>query len=237
MCTVSIVRDASLTRVICNRDEQRVRAAATPPQEQTRSGVRMLFPVDPHSRGTWIGANQHGLVLTLLNASRPSLTPARHSRGSLIPWLLSFKRLVDAVDASRSINTEEFAAFHLIALQGDLVASLSSGRGSVETWAQRLTEPLLWTSSSLGDDIVDGPRRRLFNEMLRAHRGNAFRCQAAFHRHQWKSRPAISVSMARADARTVSRTTVDITGDHVCMVYEALSDDVPITLHQLTTAA
>ena len=238
MCTVSIVRDALLTRVMCNRDERRDRRAALPPQEQTRRGVRMLFPVDPDSLGTWMGTNQYGLVLALLNVSgTPPAGAARHSRGTLIPWLLRFDRLVDAVDATRSIRVEEFAAFRLIVLQGDLVATVSSGRHFVDTWTQRLKDPLLWTSSSLGDDIVDGPRRRLFGEMLRADGGNALRCQAAFHRHQWKSQPAISVAMARGDACTVSRTTVDVRRDEVCMVYEPLVGKAPMTLRQLATAA
>ena len=238
MCTVSIVRDAFLTRVISNRDERRDRTAAIPPQALMRHGIRMLFPVDPDSRGTWIGANQYGLVLALLNVSSPlPAGAARHSRGELIPWLLRFDRLVDAVDATRAIKVEEFAAFRLIVLQGDVIATVSSGRRTVDTWTQKIEGPLLWTSSSLGDDLVDGPRRRLFGEMLHAGAGNAFRGQAAFHRHRWTSQPAISVTMARSDACTVSRTTVDVRRDDVCMVYEPLDGNAPVTLHQLTTAA
>ena len=82
--------------------------------------------------------------------------------------------------------------------------------------------PLLFTSSALGDKLVEAPRQRLFQRMV-VERGRSawLHGQARFHRHQWPSRPEISVRMERDDARTVSRTVVDIGHARQSLWYEA----------------
>jgi hypothetical protein len=83
-----------------------------------------------------------------------------------------------------------------------------------------LTGPLLFTSSSLGDDLVLAPRRALFARMVEGQPSSRiFGAQAAFHRHQWRNRPAVSVVMTRPDAATVSRTAIDIDARIVTMRY------------------
>ena len=47
--------------------------------------------------------------------------------------------------------------------------------------------------------------------------------QADFHDHQWPLRPHLSVRMQRPDARTVSRTVVNVTGRGIELGYTALS--------------
>ena len=70
--------------------------------------------------------------------------------------------------------------------------------------------PVMFTSSSLGDAIVETPRRRLFEELVLAG-DDWLRGQFRFHRHRWDEQPEISIQMARQDAATVSRTTIDVT--------------------------
>jgi hypothetical protein len=50
----------------------------------------------------------------------------------------------------------------------------------------------------------------LFQKLLAACGCAPLEAQACFHRHRWSARPEISVLMSRADARTVSRTQIDI---------------------------
>ncbi|MEL7087152.1 MAG: hypothetical protein AAGL98_01720, partial [Planctomycetota bacterium] len=75
--------------------------------------------------------------------------------------------------------------------------------------------PAMLTSSGLGDHLVETPRRELF------HAG-PFRTPAdqdAFHGHRGADRPELSVFMHRDDARTVSRTAVEVAADAVVMAY------------------
>jgi hypothetical protein len=57
--------------------------------------------------------------------------------------------------------------------------------------------------------------------MMRAAAGGPAVAQDAFHHHQWPGRGELSVLMSRADARTVSITTVEIGERRVWMEYLA----------------
>ena len=75
MCTVTVLPQALLSsdasddqlllRVVCNRDELTTRTPALPPTLWTAGPRRVLMPIDPHSGGTWIAANDAGLVFVL----------------------------------------------------------------------------------------------------------------------------------------------------------------------------
>jgi len=81
-----------------------------------------------------------------------------------------------------------------------------------------LTAPVMFTSSSLGDRVVEGPRRALFASLV-DHSGAPLIGQARFHRHCWPDRREISVLMTRSDAATVSRTTLDVSEHAIAIRY------------------
>jgi uncharacterized protein with NRDE domain len=84
MCTVSVLQlPGNVIRVACNRDEQVTRAAALPPVVRRIGGVRAMMPVDPVSGGTWVGADEAGVVMALLNYNPrdASAAAAPRSRG------------------------------------------------------------------------------------------------------------------------------------------------------------
>ena len=65
--------------------------------------------------------------------------------------------------------------------------------------------PLLFTSSGLGDHLVEGVRRELFEGFFAGPAEGWRAAQDGFHRHRWEEgRGHLSVNMARPDARTVS---------------------------------
>ena len=85
-----------------------------------------------------------------------------------------------------------------------------------------LARPMMLTSSSLGDALVERPRRRLFERIFAGEERSWVQAQNLFHRHQWQRRPGISVRMERADAKTVSQTFVSVTGSAIELRYRAL---------------
>ena len=85
-----------------------------------------------------------------------------------------------------------------------------------------LPRPLMLTSSSLGDAMVEEPRRRLFDQLFVGEERSWLRAQRRFHQHQWRSRRDISVRMERGDARTVSHTFVSVGGGAIEFRYRAL---------------
>ena len=96
-----------------------------------------------------------------------------------------------------------------------------------------LTSPQLFTSSGLGDQAVEGPRRQLFGEFF-DRPGDRLAQQEAFHRHRWPDRPHLSVCMDRQDARTVSHTVVFLSPDRITLAYHSDAPDRPAETLTLT---
>ena len=222
MCTVSVLRlPGDLLRVACNRDEQETRAAALPPVVRRVGGRRAVMPIDPVSGGTWIAANDAGVVLALLNFNRPgsSDTPAPRSRGVIIPSLLGEASVWAVVGRARSLSPASFGPFRLAVLdRTDGAEVVSDGRTlCVRRVGGDGDAATLFTSSGLGDHLVRRPRTELFERMLAAEVSAA--TQNAFHRHAWADRPHLSVRMRRDGARTVSTTVVEVSAEGIEMSY------------------
>ena len=250
MCTLTIIPSQGI-RVVCNRDESRLRAAALVPQVRSL-GVRMaVMPIDPVGGGTWIGASDAGLVAVLMNvydenpythvSTADASSETRVSRGTIIPRVLRARGLDEAVAIARALDHESFEPFQLIMADHKQHAScIWSRREFRMTPVAPMERPLFFTSSGLGDELVRGPRQRLFDELFadqtkaRDWREN----QDAFHRHAWPDHRPASVWMTREHAMTVSRTEVELIHDHVTMRYHArvgdtdrLVDAEPISLN------
>ena len=229
MCTVSIVPRDGGVRVVCNRDERRTRRPALSPSRRRIGSRAAVFPVDGDRGGTWIGANDRGLVVALLNASaapapRADVTSGCGSRGVIVPMLLGCARLPDLLAAAWTIDRRRFPPFRILAVQGSSVAIVTSGPRMWRVRSMTLAAPLMLTSSSLGDALVDAPRQRLFARLMAARRDQWLDAQRRFHQHRWTHRPHLSVLMARPDARTVSRTVVDVTRGCVTLGYEPIEE-------------
>jgi hypothetical protein len=228
MCTVTIVSWRDIVRLACNRDELRTRAAALPPQICRFGNRQAILPLDPAGGGTWIGVNNAGLAMTLLNVNSgkialPSKAPCM-SRGSIIPSLLHCETLSEAVASALKVIAANHAPFRLVLVSQKEAAELRSD-GEAMRLIRRvaLSTPVLFTSSGLGDELVEGPRSELFSEMFSKHECG-FAQQDALHRHQWPDRPHLSVCMSRSDARTVSHSVVTIRPWEVNLTY---SSDAP----------
>src|SRR5258708_7283063 len=103
MCTLSLLPGERSLSAWMNRDENPSRGAeARKIVRSGSSGSAALYPLDPISQGTWIGINEHGLLLALLNEYPEGGLPASKSsasRGALIPAALG----EDSVSAASEI--------------------------------------------------------------------------------------------------------------------------------------
>ena len=230
MCTVSIVPEADGFRLLCNRDERRSRATALPPQRhQLATGVA-LYPVDPVGGGTWVGVNDAGLAVTLLNRTLPGGAPPSArllSRGRTVTRLLACRTTEAAIDAGLEIDLATFNPFRVTIVSRGSAATLSSDGRVPSVESIDLSRPFMQTSSSLGDDMVAAPRTGLFDRLVVApHRagdgGAVLAGQTRFHAHHWRDRGLVSVVMSRVDACTVSRTTIRVSGGRIEMYYDPL---------------
>jgi hypothetical protein len=195
----------------------------------TATSTLAAFPVDPVGGGTWIGVNDSGIGMAILNRTPGAegshlrtFTPAR-SRGVIIPGLLRHRNLDAAIEAARAaIGRGRFASFSLVIADAHRVAVFINDGDGLSECVLDLLHPLLFTSSSLGDDVVEGPRRELFESLVLQERAAWLLGQFQYHRTQWAARPEISVLMERIDARTVSRTLIDVSSRETSLHYQPL---------------
>jgi hypothetical protein len=238
MCTVTVVPVGETIRLACNRDEQRCRPVALPPRIQQFGPRRALLPVDPISGGTWVAVNDAGLALTLLNVNAkksPAATrTAPRSRGKIIPALLHADTPLSAAFSALDLDPAWYAPFRLVLVNRHEGVEVYSDGVQIQLVGQvGLTRPQLFTSSGLGDQTVEGPRRQLFDECF-GRPGDRLTQQDAFHRHRWPDRPHLSVCMDREEAQTVSHTVVSLGPDRVTLHYHPDAPDRPAETVALT---
>jgi hypothetical protein len=223
MCTISIVPVGTGFRVMSNRDERRDRAVASQPRFETLGLRTAIMPIDPTGGGSWIGANDRGLVATILNRHgvRPLPSASFTSRGAIVRQALACDSVEAAVESVRTLEATRFRPFRLVLAQKSQLALVVGNGHEIAHVESTLEQPYMFTASSLGDIFVDSPRRRLF-ECLMEHVGEWLDGQRLFHRHQWPDKREISVLMDREDATTVSRTIVDVGPAGIALEYESL---------------
>lgn len=224
MCTVTVVPLADGLRLMCNRDERHERAAALPPAMDRYGDRTGLAPIDPDGGGSWIGVNDAGLALVLLNRQKTCPTSRRRtsSRGLIVTRLLRLATL-DAIEQDAlSIAAANYEPFRFVALRG-LRALIGESRGErIVVRPFDVVRPRMLTSSSVQPAAAAALRAARFRTMVLRHAGDREERQHAFHNHQNPERPEVSVLMRRADARTVSRTTVDMGARGATLIYEPL---------------
>ena len=231
--------ERDLLRVVFSRDEQRTRPDAQPPDVvDLGDGRRALMPIDPVSGGTWIAVNDAGLLLALLNANPTGGVHGAkltRSRGRVIPALLDAKDVDAAAEQMRAMDLNGVARFRLVAIsRGVLREMVWDGEALSSGDQQRIDKPVMFTSSGLGDAVVEGPRRTLFEEMTTSVTWDAQR-QDGYHRHRWPMQPELSVWMDRADAVTVSWTTIEVSSCRIRMCYSpATRKTSAMTMRTLT---
>ncbi len=235
MCTVTLVTFGQAGnfrwRLACNRDESHTRPAAQPPQSQSFGRRQALLPIDPSSGGTWIAVNDAAVTATLLNVNLPADdgptqragdVQAAESRGTIIPSLLHCDDARAAADLAGAIEPRRYLPFRLFIFDDQFMADVYSDGAKLKVTGEELAaRPLMFTSSGLGDHVVEPPRQRLFEQMF-AEKPDVqlIGAQDDYHHHTWQDRRHESVCMYREDARTVSTTIVERLNDAVEMAYQ-----------------
>jgi uncharacterized protein with NRDE domain len=121
MCLIALFHhvfdDAPLV-LAANREEEYTRGGEPPALREW--GCRVIAGVDPQHGGTWLGINQHGLVVAVTNRIKSSAPAAPRSRGTLVRDLLACSTARDAVAlAQRELSTTRYAGCNLLCLDRD----------------------------------------------------------------------------------------------------------------------
>ena len=226
MCTLSWLRNPQGFDLLFNRDEKRVRPAAEEPTALHGGSTRMLAPRDGEAGGSWIAANEHGLVVALLNGYHAGDTAAASPRGA---WtsrghlVIDLARCASVSELGSRLDDRDlgaFRSFHVAAFDpaDGLLASWHDG--NLERLGESSFEAPLLSSSYRYEDVAESRRTR-YRENLRATERPTIETVLAYHRSHHPERGPFSTCMHREDARTVSFTWVRVDRNRVSMRYSA----------------
>lgn len=205
-----------------NRDEKKTRSVAEPPRLHEGRERRFLAPIDPDGGGTWMVANDAGLVVCLLNRwhEEPMERP-RRSRGRLVFDLAEAANLADLGERLKREDLSRTAPFTLVGLQhaGESAWIWNGAELSLDS----PTMPL--TSSSFRFPDVAQARRERFAELQRSE-DSPRQHLTAYHGMEGEEASAFTVRMLRPDARTMSRSRLTVGRDEVQWEYLEEPDEL-----------
>lgn len=216
MCTLTYLLNDNGYELFFNRDEQRSRVLATPPQYDEIKEA--LYPIDPQGGGTWIAVNKRGLSLALLNnyQAAESLTSTNYnsiSRGQLILSLIAGEGSV--TKQLKWMDLSVYQPFQLCIFSEDL--SIHNQEISCVKWdgiqlidvSSDVDLPI--TSSSVDFIEVSQKRKDRFERLVDGDEPLSTQLKD-FH-FSTEANGKHSVNMQREDAKTVSISHISINSD------------------------
>lgn len=216
MCTLSWNGSGERFSVGFNRDESKARGPEVPVDELLIDGVRVLAPRDSDFGGTWIAANEYGLVVCVLNAYADSVGAPREtyeSRGRLVLATAT----AESIEALRARVTtpavEVYRPFVLVAFD-----ALESGPtafrfdGAAVRVDREPSNPL--ASSGADRERAQRARSQAFLGLARDG-GLSDEALVALHASHESGPSSDSVCMHREDAETKSFVRVRVGRERV----------------------
>lgn len=241
MCTLSWWINDQQRGLFFNRDENRNRPRSLAPQiiEHTTDSppCRILMPTDPQAGGAWIGVNQHGLILALLNhyPKNQISHPGNLSRGLLVIDLLTKHASPEACFTELTqIDLKQHSGFVLFAMNLQNEPMIASWNGSQLT-APPLPEPAqphYLTSSSFQPETCLAYREQLFSQTDSSTSPSQLK---TLHHHYDPASPAYSPLMQRPDSATESITEIVIDEKNAHMTFQPIQNTPPTpqsTIHK-----
>jgi hypothetical protein len=210
MCTVTLIARESGYALGMNRDESLTRVAALPPARRRLGRREAVFPCEPGG-GTWIGVNDGGVTLALINwyTVPARITGKTMSRGEVAKAALPSDSPTLVEDALAQIPLEHVNPFRLI---GVFPAShtITEWRWNLGGLA-RLEHPwrtTTWISSGFDEPGAQQSRNRNFADALCQRSAGSVEWLRRLHRSHIPEPGPYSICMHRRDAATVSYTEI-----------------------------
>lgn len=211
MCTLSIFAIDDTFILTMNRDEARNRAEANQIKQKTNPHTTAYYPVDKSSGGSWLGFNDYGISLALLNRYHETHHNDAISRGLIIPQLLAYDNLTDIRQTLHTILRQKHNPFDLIFADTNEIIKFSWNGLQLNQLKITTTEPYMLSSSSVATDKVLSIRAKKFQTYTNEHqRPHAQDILKDLHLQHQASDASSSIFMSRADTHTKSISQIII---------------------------
>jgi uncharacterized protein with NRDE domain len=166
MCTVVFLPNKGKYCFASLRDESPLRQAALNPAIYTSNHTKFTAPLDAKAGGTWVGTNEFGSVIILLNGGFENhVRQANYvkSRGLIVKELLSSKA---PVSDWLQLDLDNIEPFTLVVLSDNNLFQLVWDGQIKHSVSLNATQPYIWSSATLYDTSAKAKRHRLFKEWL-----------------------------------------------------------------------
>lgn len=221
MCTVTFIARRNGYALGMNRDEKLTRAPGLPPRLTRLNGRAILAPSEPGG-GTWIGVNDSGAALALINWYSITARVAGQavSRGEVAKLALSSDSAALVDVTLKELPLARVNPFRLI--------GVFPACNAVFEWRwnlQRLEhcdhrwQTNTWISSGFDEPGAQQARRKNFREALRQKSTGGTDWLRRLHRSHGPECGPYSTCMHRTDAATVSYTEVTMSRRMATMRY------------------
>jgi hypothetical protein len=210
MCTVSFIPNANGFYLGMNRDESRLRPIASKPEVHQTADGASIYPSEP-SGGTWIGINDSGICLALINWHKAPTRPVYRfvSRGIIVKELIQSPTSDPLTRLLEDLPIEAMPPFRLIAfsLRESLIREFRWDQNQVITVGHRWAAKH-WFSSGLDEQQAEIIRAAVCREKWNEPDAGELAWLRRLHQSHLPDRGAFSICMHREDACTVSYTEV-----------------------------
>jgi uncharacterized protein with NRDE domain len=221
MCTSLIYRDITKKEfgIGFNRDESIKRKPSLAPVEESKNGIKILYPVDGDYGGTWIGVNSKNKIYALLNLYEANLKILRNpkSRGFFVKNLL--KEEID-FDFFTKENLLIYYPFRILEVTLDFTRILSWDGESVNSNQNEDPWSVIASSFVLGKEAEEVRAKTFMEEFLKNEITDFEFISSAFLTCHLPEKGAKSPCMHRREAHTVSSTIISIKQDKIKLLYK-----------------
>jgi hypothetical protein len=213
MCTVTYLPlNNNNFLLTSNRDVSILREQATLPMLFDTPNGKVLYPVDGQAGGTWVGLNEQGKAVVLLNGgfeNHEYNPPYTRSRGGVVKALLENNDHKGFLTDCVLTGVEPFTLLLLDWTQGNLVLWEFVWDGERKFFKQLdETQPHIYSSATLYDSEMREKRQGWFAEWLQQHPNYSQSDILDFHETAGDGDPWTSVMLNRGNVQTVSVTSI-----------------------------
>lgn len=225
MCTVTIIPKGKTDFILTsNRDEAPNRTSSTPYFYSVK-GVKLLYPKDDMSGGTWIGISEKSRLVCVLNGgfvSHERLANYKLSRGVVAKDFMISDDIETTIQTYNLTNIEPFTmvivdwsdTLHFFELVWD---------GKQKHTKELPLEPKIWSSATLYSETMRNERLQWF-ETFKSENKLKSDTLLQFHKTAGAGNEDYGVVMNRGFVKTTSITQVEKTNDSLRMHYENLQN-------------
>jgi uncharacterized protein with NRDE domain len=166
MCTVVFIPNHGKYWIASIRDEHPKRVKANLPAIQLTQKMKFMAPIDPQGGGTWVGLNEGGSAIVLLNGGfKNHLKKAAYakSRGLIVSDLLSVN---DPIEYWLHLGLNEIEPFTLIVWHQQQLMNLVWDGNNKHQIKMDAIKAHIWSSSTLYNDAEKKKRSSTFEKWI-----------------------------------------------------------------------